>query len=319
MKLLPVTTEVKPYLQLYRVSDSYKLCTPETVPATIEAGIKYAGQKEGQAVSFPSVSINVEITNPNNSIVSTVVTNNTGGNVSIPFTGSAIGRYSITATINSSTYPEFSIYTQTFCVMIANDIDGDGDPDPDSSTDGDEDSEGELLVNLTIENDLTECMEGRELTFTAVISRDININKDDYYWSYVCTLPDGTEYTTSVGPVTDRTLTYDITMDNLLDGDTDHFYPAYSYVILESNTAKGIIESNKRNFKVFELFIKRIWDTEPNGIENDWKVVLGEDFWYEVIAPNNQSALEEMTWNWEFLQGATKKWSLESTMEDGNF
>jgi len=157
----------------------------------------------------------------------------------------------------------------------------------------------EAEVTLTVENNITECMEGRSVTFTAEASdafpaglfnqllftfhyKDANgtdWTEEDWSW-------DRTEYSTVVAA-------------QVPDGDADHKFTTPIFVDAENDNCSATSET--LNIDVYELWIEYVRD---NATKKDWKVVVGDAIEYSAIASSDCH-----DWEWDMPDGFPDTWN----------
>ncbi len=153
-----------------------------------------------------------------------------------------------------------------------------------------------LKVNIEAENTLTECMEGRTVTFTATLSPALT-DEATYNFSWIDedgNLAEKTD-TSSTG-----SMTLDVDMGEVLDGDDDH---KLEFAIDVYAEVKGIstLHSSFCRLDVYELWIKHFKDKKTG---KDWKVCVGRNIEYEAFASSDC-----VEWIWDMEDGWGDAWN----------
>jgi hypothetical protein len=168
-------------------------------------------------------------------------------------------------------------------------------------------SEDEMTVyvldklKLKVENDITECMEKREVTFTATIMGDLPLpleltDEIEYIFHYKTAYgTDLTENELSSKTIQDNTLE----ADTVPPGDADHKYKTSVYA--EAKYKNGTLTSDTIKIDVYELWIEYVRYYNDNT--RLWKVVVGEAFEYSAIASSDCK-----NWNWKMEDGVPDQW-----------
>lgn len=154
-------------------------------------------------------------------------------------------------------------------------------------------------VALTVENDITECMEGRWVTFTATASTHFPHGlTNPIYFTFHYQRADGTDWSEtdwSTDLVEDNT----VIADNVPAGDPDHKFTTPIYVVANNDTAHAV--SNTLNIDVYELWIEYFRDSASG---KDWKVVVGLPIEYSAIASRDCK-----NWRWDMEDGFPDVWN----------
>ncbi|HOY32567.1 MAG TPA: hypothetical protein PKW80_11870 [Bacteroidales bacterium] len=153
-------------------------------------------------------------------------------------------------------------------------------------------------VTLTVEDNITQCMEGRSVTFTAEVSDDFPVSLTDpinitFYFKDAA----GNEWNEEVWSW-DRIEYYTADADQVPDGDADHKFTTPIYVEAENGDCSAT--SPTINLDVYELWIDYVKD---NTTGKAWKVVVGEFISYSAIASSDCS-----DWQWEAPDGIWDNW-----------
>lgn len=158
-------------------------------------------------------------------------------------------------------------------------------------------------IGLHVENNITECMERRDITFTSIVGGNLPAElPDEYELVFHYKKADGTDVTESQitsGIVND----YDIEADLVLDGDADHKYTTSVYV--EAKYKNGTLKSDPINIDVYELWIEYVrYHFDPT---KEWKIVVGYTIDYSAIASSDC-----INWNWRMEDGVPDQWHLQN-------
>ncbi len=154
----------------------------------------------------------------------------------------------------------------------------------------------EAEVTLTVENNLTECMAGRQVTFTAEAS-DAFPDGEDLTFTFHFQHSDGSPWIESF-TFDNRTASYDVVFDALPPGSETHQYATETFVEVENENCKA--QSAPLPVEVYELSIEFISDAFSN---KPWKVVVGD-----AIAFSATASTDCNSWKWEFPDG---RWRIE--------
>lgn len=158
----------------------------------------------------------------------------------------------------------------------------------------------ESHVLLTAEGNITECMEKREVTFTAIAGGFTSVaplNPITFTFHYQH--PDGTAWENSdwsYDLIQDDT----VTAGNVPDGDLDHWFETPIYVQVEdgfTHTAR----SKDRTLRVWELWIKTF---QGYASQKPWKVCIGDDIEFEALASPDCRDFE-----WDMPDGVPDAWN----------
>ena len=149
---------------------------------------------------------------------------------------------------------------------------------------------------------LTECMEGRTVTFTATASGFVStspLNPIDFtFWGR---LADGT-WNSNTDWSYDLIHDHDAIADDVLDGDSDHYFDTPVYVDVEDNFGHFITTSSYW-VRVWELYIEYFRDN-ASGTAKPWKVVVGKDIAYSATASPDCT-----NWCWDMAEGIPDQWN----------
>lgn len=155
-------------------------------------------------------------------------------------------------------------------------------------------------VKLEVENNITQCMENREVTFTATIEgADLPATlPEPVEFIFHYTRADGSTWT---GNEWSSSLTQDHTAmaDKVPDGDPDHKFTTPIYAEVKFKTCT-LTPSNTVNIDVHELWI----DYVRFSAAKPWKVVVGEPFAYNAIASSDTK-----NWEWDMEDGFPDMWN----------
>ncbi len=173
-------------------------------------------------------------------------------------------------------------------------------------------SEDEMTVyvleklKLRVENNITECMEKREVTFTAIILGNLPAKLTDeieYIFHYKkANGIDFTENELSSKTIQDNT----VETDTVLPGDSDHKFKTSVYA--EAKYKNGTLISDTVNIDVYELWIK--YFRYFYDLTKEWKVVVGFYIDYSATASSDCK-----NWSWKMEDGVPDKWHLEGGNE----
>jgi len=157
-----------------------------------------------------------------------------------------------------------------------------------------------LKVDLSVENNLTECMEGRSVTFTATASSGFpcgTFNAIDF--TFYFKHPDGTAWS-------DTDWSWDLVEDHsenaedVLNGDADHKYNWPVYV--KASNDGYTCTSDTLNIAVYELWIEYF----RHDSSHEWKVVVGKPIQFKAIASTDCT-----NWKWDMQDGFPDTWNPE--------
>jgi hypothetical protein len=153
----------------------------------------------------------------------------------------------------------------------------------------------EAEKSATTGNPITECMEGRKVTFTATargfVSENRTGHKIRYTFHYV--KADGTAWTYSDWSLK-LTFRHTATAARVPDGNADHFFitPIYADA---ADTYTHTAISEKIDLKVYELWIN---DFKDAGTGSHWMVCVGSN-----IAYSATSSVDCASWQWQMPDG----------------
>ena len=155
------------------------------------------------------------------------------------------------------------------------------------------------IVNDGTKTSLSECMEGRHITYTAKLSEQIPTNLNKTY-TFFFKASSG-ETWTAIVISTDNTVYYTAQTDQVANSPMEmtHKYstPIYCTATISGKTAI----SSTINVDVYELWIKEFKDTATGKA---WKVCVGRDISYEAI-----SSSDCVNWNWDMEEGIPDAWN----------
>jgi hypothetical protein len=164
----------------------------------------------------------------------------------------------------------------------------------------------ESTVTVVAENSprthipITECMEGRHVTFTATASGFVStLPGNSISFTFFFRHPDNTPYSEtdwSFDLVEDHT----IKMEDVLDGDSDHYYDTPIRVTAQDNFTHGAA-SDQIWLRVWELWIEYFQD---NDTGKDWKVCVGDNISYSAFASPDCG-----NWEWDMPDGWPDQWN----------
>jgi hypothetical protein len=157
-------------------------------------------------------------------------------------------------------------------------------------------------MSLKVENNITECMERREITLTSIITGNVPVEfPDDYELIFHYKKADGTDVAES--QLSSRAVEdYDIEADLVPDGDADHKYTTTVYA--EAKYKNGKLTSDSINIDVYELWIDYVKHMEDSTKE--WKIVVGHSFRCNAIASSDC-----INWKWSMEDGFPDQWELQ--------
>ena len=150
-------------------------------------------------------------------------------------------------------------------------------------------------VTLAVENNLTQCMEGRYVTFTATASVYWVVGFLDPIWfTFHYQQANGTPWT-SEDWSWDRSEDNIAVADNVPDNDTDHYFTTPTYVVASKSVGFECI-SDILYIDVYELWIDYFRDAASSY---DWKVVVGSNIAYRAV-----SSSDCHNWAWNMADGS---------------
>ena len=331
-----LTVNVMPKLELVPVSPLDPKCkVNSSLPLSVR--IQYVGSLTSQWLGYPSVTVTINGQNAN--------TDAFGIGSAIFTAGSTPGTYSVDASINTDTYPEFTgrstvkfnitvedndtdedgildlndacpgtpedkdgIYDDDGCPEIDGDSDGIGDESDNCPTnaedfDGFEDDDGcpdPVNIQLTVEDNVDgECMEGRNLTFSASFDPTDVVGDSDFNLKFSYTGPDEVtviEEDWSWDTIEDKS----IDMPNVLDGESDHCYTSRIHADLYYDNDVLYSSSRQMNIKVYELWIESVIESSES---KSWQAVVGEPFESSAIASKDCNG-----WVWDMYDNGVWEW-----------
>jgi hypothetical protein len=308
---LPYSQSIMPELELVIESGGSFSC-PAGSSVTLSVKIRYRDFTEDTGISYPGIPV----------VINGQVVNTTGSGTAsyIYRAGNTPGTYSVNAFVNTATYPEFTERDKVEFTITVTERDGDGDgiadssdqcPDDAEDFDGFEDDDGcPDLTNITLtveENVDGECMEGRNLSFSAVFDPSSVVGDPAYNLKFNYLGADGVTQIIEDWSW-DNIAEKSVSMPNVLDGDEDHYYTTVAKAAL---FADGQLNStsNQININVYELWIKDVTGPESKP----WKVVVGEDFACEAIASKHCT-----NWDWDMEDGFFDVWNPETIINGQN-
>jgi hypothetical protein len=156
---------------------------------------------------------------------------------------------------------------------------------------------------------LTECMEDREVTFTATAAGFTASQANQLQFTFHYEYADGTKWSsTDYWP---GLVAYDdAPMDNVPDGDADHYFETPIYVEV-SDDLSNKATSSEITIKVYELWVNTFKDADE---DKEWKVVVGEPIEYEATASPDCT-----NWIWELSDGIVEQWHIDgASLRSGN-
>jgi hypothetical protein len=152
-----------------------------------------------------------------------------------------------------------------------------------------------VTVDLSVEDNITQCMEGRYVTYTATASSNFptpsmftfNYRRaDGTYWQAEEWSSDNIEDNTP-------------NADYVLDGDADHKFS--TPIMVEADGGGKHAESSTMWIEVYELWIEYF---RHAATQKPWKVVVGESIEYSAIASSDC-----VNWQWYMTDGFTDMWN----------
>lgn len=155
-----------------------------------------------------------------------------------------------------------------------------------------------LSVSVEAENGLSQCMEGRSVTFTATAQGTVPSGTAIIY-TFHFQRADGTPWTATVTS-SGLQATYTAVCDRVLDGDVDHYFD--TSISVDARCGSGsTVSSSPIAIRVFELWIKRF---EHAASHKAWQVVVGENIEYEAITSD-----DARNWVWDMEDGFPDQWN----------
>jgi hypothetical protein len=149
-------------------------------------------------------------------------------------------------------------------------------------------------------NPITECMEDRDVTFTATARGFVStIPGNNIDFTFFFQQPDGTPYSESDWSW-DLIEDHDKDMEQVLAGDPDHYYDTPIRVTAQDNFTHQAA-SEQIEIRVWELWIEFFRDLASG---KDWKVIVGQSIVYKAI-----SAQYCKNWNWDMPDGWPDAWN----------
>ncbi|MGB2966586.1 MAG: hypothetical protein WBD18_01700 [Phycisphaerae bacterium] len=159
-------------------------------------------------------------------------------------------------------------------------------------------------LTLTVENNLTECMEGRYCTYTATITGSFP-QSGVIWFVFHYTRADGTTWQ-------DEDWSYDLVEDNtavadqVLEDDPDHKFTTPIWAEAKNSGVTAV--SNTLNIDVYELWIEYFRD---DATGKDWKTCVGEAIAHSAIASDDCQ-----NWEWDMADGVPDAWNPEGASID---
>ncbi len=153
------------------------------------------------------------------------------------------------------------------------------------------------MVTLEAENNITECMEGRSVTFTAVAS-SVFEHDTPIKFTFNYERPDGT-------PWKRIKWSFDLVEDNTVDagdvpaGNMNHYFDTPIFVEVGNDDCMGT--SNTLSLRIYELWIDYFRDNTTN---KNWKVVVGKNIAYNAISSSDCT-----NWAWDMQDGFPDTWN----------
>lgn len=155
------------------------------------------------------------------------------------------------------------------------------------------------IVNDGTMTSLSECMEGRQITYTAKVSEQIPINLIKTYTFYFKTASG--EIWTAIVTSTDNMVYYTVQADQVANSTTERTHKFSTPIYCSATISGKKAMSASIYVDVYELWIKEFKDTET---EKGWKVCVGKDISYEAI-----SSSDCVNWNWDMEEGVPDAWN----------
>ncbi len=153
-------------------------------------------------------------------------------------------------------------------------------------------------VTLKVENNLTECMEGRQLTFTAEVTSTFQLpSGTQIKFTFHYEDPAGNPWTHEEWSI-DKVETHTVVAGDVPAGDADHKFTSPVFVEAEIDGCVGT--SPTLSIEVYELWI----DYVRYSAAKPWKVVIGENFQYKAIASSDCQ-----NWDWDMEDGVPDAWN----------
>ncbi len=158
-----------------------------------------------------------------------------------------------------------------------------------------------LTASLTAENSLTECMEGRVVTFTATVSQNFPVSSSEpATYKFYFREADGSYWTKTVTSAL-STCETDAQADDVPSGDADHKFSTPNMVEVISDDETASVSSDILWIDVYELWILSFRDAMT---AKDWKVVVGENIEYNATASSDCT-----NWLWDMPEGIPDRWN----------
>lgn len=155
-------------------------------------------------------------------------------------------------------------------------------------------------VTLEVEDNLTECMEGRYVTFTATASNNFPHGiTNPICFTFHFQTAEGTPWT-AVDWSADLVEDHTTVADSVLGGDADHKFTTPIYVEA-SGSGCSYAKSTTMYMDIYELWIEYVRDSSSG---EDWKVIVGKNIAYSAIA-----ASDAKNWAWDMQDGWPDAWN----------
>jgi hypothetical protein len=158
-----------------------------------------------------------------------------------------------------------------------------------------------LTVTLSAENGLTECMEGRVVTYTATASSNFPVSSSNQAtFTFYFRNAGGTYWSQSVTS-SQRTAIAFAEASNVPSGDANHMFSTPIMVDVVSGDGTAQASSTNLWIDVYELWIEYFRDAATGS---DWKVVVGENIAFSAIASSDCN-----NWAWDMPEGVPDRWN----------
>jgi len=155
-----------------------------------------------------------------------------------------------------------------------------------------------VSVALTVENNINECMEGRQITFTAEVSASFPVSSSEpIKFTFHFEDANGNAWTHVEWSI-DRVEYYTAVADDVPAGDADHKFTTPIFVEAENDECVAV--SPTLNIDVYELWI----DYVRYNAAKPWKAVVGENIEYQAIASSDCH-----NWDWDMEDGWPDAWN----------
>jgi hypothetical protein len=154
-----------------------------------------------------------------------------------------------------------------------------------------------VTVDLKAENNLTECMEGRVITFTATANGPCWTGRKDFTFHFQ--RADGSRWTATEWTF-GTSVDHDAVADQVPDGNANHFFNTPIFVRCE-DAIGNMARSSTLMIRVYELWIKNFADAATG---KKWKVCIGDSIAYDAIASSDCT-----NFNWDMEDGVPDAWN----------